>query len=271
MDGMTEVITEGTTPTAEPEITPETLEVEEPDDTPQAEEKPTEEGSSDTEITPNTPDDSLSLQFNHEEIKVPKGEAVRLAQYGLFLEKLGKEYSADVKEIMADLDYYATLQNKSVKDLVRELVNGVENSYREELTFSLGEDNPLIDEMVELRKTKNRKFYADAVNERAEKERQAAENAEKTASARIAEQFEELRETFPDIDTVEKIPDTVLKRALQSGDLEKEMLRYERAERKKVEAAKASEEKNNKQNIGSAQSPNAESGTMSAFMAGLWS
>lgn len=270
MDEMTEVIAEGTTPMEEPEVESQVSEVEEPSTAPQVEEKPTEESSPDTEVTPTTPNDDFSLQFNHEEVKVSKDEAVRLAQYGLFLEKLGKDYSADVKQIMADLDYYATIQNKSVKDLVAEMVNGAEKAYRDELTFSLGENNPLIDEMVELRKAKNRKAYDDAVSERAAKAQQAAEDAEKSQAARLAEQFEGLREAFPDIDTIEKIPETVFKRALKSGDLEKEMLRYELSERKKIEAAKASEEKNKEENIGSAQSASTESSTMSAFMKGLW-
>lgn len=268
MDEMTEVITEGTIPTEEPDTELQTSEVEEPTATPEAEEKPTEEDSPDTEPIPSN--DNFTLQYNHEDVKVTKEEATRLAQYGLFLEKLGQEHSADVKEIMANLDYFATLQNKTVKEIVDEMVSGVEKSYRDELTAMLGEDNSLIDEMVELRKSKNRKVYEDAVSERAAREKQAEEEAEKSASLKLAEQFESMRESFPDIDTVDKIPDTVLKRALSSGDLEKEMLRYERSERLKVEAAKASEEKNKKQNIGSAQSTDVESGTISAFMSGLW-
>lgn len=270
MDEMTEVITEDTTPMEETDTTPEESNIEEPTDTPQAEEKPIEDDSNDTNIEETIPDENLTLQFNHEEIKVPKDEAVRLAQYGLFLEKLGKDYGSDVKQVMADLDYYATLQNKSIKEVVADMINGVEKSYRDELAYSLGEDNPLIDEMVELRKSKNRKTYEEAVTQRAEREKEAAANAEKSASEKLAEQFEGLRDLFPDIDTVDKIPDTVLKRALSSGDLEKEMLRYELSERKKIEAAKASEEKNKKQNVGSAQSADVESGTISAFMSGLW-
>jgi hypothetical protein len=270
MDEMTEVITEGTTPNEETGNELQTSEVEEPSTAPQVEEQPIEEDSQDTETEIETTDENFSLQFNHEAVNVSKDEAVRLAQYGLFLEKLGKDYSADVKQVMADLDYYATLQNKSVKEIVAELIEGVEKSYREELTFSLGENNPLIDEMVELRKSKNKKTYEDAVSQRAEREKEAAANAEKSASERLAEQFEGLRESFPNIDTVEKIPDTVLKKALKSGDLEKEMLRYELSERKKIEAAKASEEKNKNENVGSQQSTPAEDSVMSAMMKGLW-
>lgn len=268
MDEAMEVAVEGTTPTEETGAESQSLDVEEPAAAPQAEEKPTEDGSNGTEETTVT-DDSFTLQYNHEDVKVSRDEAVRLAQYGMFVDKLGKEHDADVKQTMSDLDYIATLQGRSVKDLVTELVDGVDKAYREELIGSLGENNPLVEEMLELRRSKNKKAYDEAKAERSAKELQAAEEAEKSRTAQLAEQFEALREIFPEYDTVEKVPDTVIKRAMKSGDLEKEMLRYERSERQKVEAAKASQEKNKKENIGSVQTNVNESGITDAFMKGL--
>ena len=226
----------------------------------ESEEKGTETDEGQTE--PAT-EETFSLRYKHEDVSVTKGEAIRLAQ-------MGKHYEENVKGIIDDLDYFATLQGKSVKELVADLVNGVEEKQRRELVDQFGADNPLVEEMMELRRGKNRKAYEDAVTERQTREKQAEEEAEKSANTKLAEQFESLREIFPELDTVDKIPDTVLKRAIQSGDLEKEMLRYEKSERNKIEAAKASEEKNKKSNVGSAQSVDAESGTISAFMSGLW-
>jgi hypothetical protein len=48
------------------------------------------------------------------------------------------------------------------------------------------------------------------------------------------------------------------------------MLRYQLSEAKKVEAAKATSEKNKKENIGSVASDTAEDGVSSAFLRGLW-
>ena len=271
MDEMTEVLSEGTIPTEEPEIELQSTEGEEPSDAPQAEEKPTEEGSNNTDVEQNNAvEDTMTLQFNHEEVKVSKDEAVRLAQYGMYLEQLGKGYKEDIRAIMSDLDYFATLQGKSVRELVSGLVEGVENSYREELAEQFGADNPLVEEMLELRRGKNKKLYEESKADREAREKAAEEEAEKSANTRLAEQFESLREVFPEYDSVDKIPDSVFKKAIKSGDLEKELLRFDRSERNKIEAAKASKEKNNNQNVGSVQSVEAESGTMSAFMSGLW-
>ena len=208
--------------------------------------------------------EEFTIRYKHEDLKLTHDEAKRFAQ-------LGKHYEENVKETIDNLDYLATLQGKTVKDLVKELVDGVDKSYRDELIGNLGEDNPLVEEMLELRRSKNKKTYEDAKAERSAREQQAADEAQKSRTAQLAEQFEGLREAFPEYDTVEKVPDTVIKRAMVSGDLEKEMLRYERSERQKVEAAKASAEKNKKENVGSVQSEEAESGSVSAMLKGLWS
>lgn len=266
MDEIMEVVPEATTPTEETNIELTDSEAEEPSTTPQAEEKPTEEPTVETTTTP----DNVTLKYNHEDVVVSADEGKRLAQYGLFMERLGKQYGTDVKEIMKDLDYYATIQNKSAKELVKELVNGIDENYRAELVEKLGEDSAIIEEMMELRRNKNQKVYDDALSEREMRAKQVEEETEKTVSERLAQQFEGIRSLFPDIDTVDKIPDTVLKKAIESGDLEKEMLRYEKTERMKIEAAKASEEKNKKENIGSAQSVETESNITSEFLKGLW-
>jgi hypothetical protein len=149
-------------------------------------------------------------------------------------------------------------------------VDGVEKDYREELEYQLGEDNEHIEELMELYRSKNRKNYESAKAERESKARAAEEEAQKSVSTKLAEQFESIRADFPEYDSIEKIPDVVFKRATKSGDLEKELLRFEKTERNKVEAAKASEAKNNNENIGSAISTPTEDNSVSAFMRGLW-
>ena len=75
---------------------------------------------------------------------------------------------------------------------------------------------------------------------------------------------------FPAYDSVEKVPDAVIKAALKSGDLEKELLRFELSERNKTDAAKATSEKNKKENVGSVASDNKDDGLSSAFIRGVW-
>lgn len=210
----------------------------------------------------NTAQELLKIRYMHEDVDIPIDEAKRLAQ-------MGKHFEDNVKGTLDQLDYVATLQGKSVKELVESLVNGVDNAYREELISELGEDNPLVEEMLELRRSKNDKAYEKAKAERSAQEKAAEEEAKKSVTTRLAEQFESIREIFPEYDTVEKVPDTVIKRAIKSGDLEKEMLRYERLERQKVEAALASQEKNKNNNIGSIKTGENESGIMDAFLKGI--
>lgn len=269
MDEAMEVVEMGTTPIEETNAESQTESVEEPATTPQVDEKPTEDVSNDAEQAEPVAPETFTLKYNHEDLTVQKDEAINLAQYGYFVKKVAEDHGVDVREAMADLDYVATLSGKTVGELVNSLMDGIESSYRDDLIDQLGEDNPLVAEMLELRKTKNRKAYEDAKTERANKAKKAAEEADKAISTRLAEQFEAMRETFPEFDTVEKVPETVLKRAMKSGDLEKEMLRYERSERKKVEAAKATQEENKKQNVGSINNDPVEDTFSSAFMRGL--
>lgn len=257
------LMTEETTPMEEANTSSETAD--ETESTSTEEVKTDVEEEKDTEHIATEPveEATFPIRYNHEDVSLTKEEAKRLAQ-------LGMHYEKSAKETLDSLDYIATLQGKSVKELVEELVNGVDSAYREELIAQFGTDNPLVEEMLELRRQKNDKAYEEAKADRSKREKQAEEEAQKSLTTRLAEQFEAVRETFPEYDTVEKVPDTVIKRAMKSGDLEKEMFRYERSERMKVEAAKASEEKNKNENVGSVQTDMAESGVISALMKGLW-
>ncbi len=208
--------------------------------------------------------EEFTLRYRHEDLKVTKEEAKRLAQ-------LGKHYEESDKKLLDDLDYVATLKGMSVKDYVKSLVESDESDYREELVAQFGEDSDVVGDMLELRRQKNRKAYDQAVTNRNAAEKQAEEEAQKSATAKLAEQFEEARALFPEYDSIEKVPDAVIKRAIKSGNLELELLRYERSERTRVEEAKATSEKNKNQNVGSVASDKAEDNLMSAFKGGVWS
>ena len=249
------VSTEATTPEAEA-TTPATEAAETtPTDTAVAE--PTEGAAIEAAEEP------FTLRYKHEDISVSRDEAKRLAQ-------LGKHYEENDKKILDDLDYVATLKGMTVKDLVKRLVDSDESDYREELVAQFGEGSDVVNDMLELRRQKNKKAYDEAVTNRNAAEKQAEEEAQKSATAKLAEQYEAVRELFPAYDTVEKVPDAVIKAALKSGDLEKELLRFELSERNKTDAAKATSEKNKKENVGSVASDNTDDGLSSAFIRGVW-
>lgn len=250
------VMTEATTPEAEA-TTPATEGTEETTPTETTAAEPTEG------TAPEATEEPFTLRYKHEDISVSRDEAKRLAQ-------IGKHYEDHDKKLLDDLDYIATLKGKSVKDFVRELVEGDESDYREELVAQFGEDSDVVKDMLELRRQKNRKVYDEAVTNRNAAEKQAEEEAQKSATAKLAEQYEAVRELFPGYDTVDKVPDTVIKAALKSGDLEKELLRFELSERNKTDAARATSEKNKKENVGSVASDKTEDGIASAFLKGVW-
>ena len=250
------VSTEATTPEAEA-TTPATEAAETtPTETTAAE--PTEGAAIEADAEP------FTLRYKHEDISVSRDEAKRLAQ-------LGKHYEENDKKILDDLDYVATLKGMTVKDLVKRLVDSDESDYREELVAQFGEDSDVVKDMLELRRQKNRKAYDEAVTNRNAAEKQAEEEAQKSATAKLAEQYEAVRELFPAYDTVEKVPAAVITAALKSGALEKELLRFELSERNKTDAAKATSEKNQKENVGSVASDNKDDGLSSAFVRGVWS
>ena len=249
------VSTEATTPEAEA-TTPATEAAETTPTDPTAAE-PTEGTAIEAEAEP------FTLRYKHEDISVSRDEAKRLAQ-------LGKHYEENDKKLIDDLDYVATLKGMTVKDLVKRLVDSDESDYREELVAQFGDDSDVVNDMLELRRQKNRKAYDEAVTNRNAAEKQAEEEAQKSATTKLVEQYEAVRELFPAYDTVEKVPDAVIKAALKSGDLEKELLRFELSERNKTDAAKATSEKNKKENVGSVASDNTDDGLSSAFVRGVW-
>lgn len=259
-----ELLTEETIPTEEAEVQQEQSEAAtEPQEQADESDQGTEStGEAESKAEDNVQSDDITIRYLHEDLKLSLDEAKRYAQ-------MGKHYEENVKETMESLDYLAAAQGKSVKEFVSELIEGAEKTYRDELVGNLGENNPIVEELMELRRTKNKQAYEEAVTERSAKEKAAAEEAQKSATLKLAEQFESLREVFPEYDTVEKVPDTVIKRAMKSGDLEKELLRFEKNERQRVEAAKANTEKNKNENIGSVQSKQGESGIMEAFLQGI--
>ena len=266
---MTAVQNEDTTPIMETEVDSQAAEIEEPSETPNAEEKPNEVASNNTEEV--VSGKNFIFRYNHEDVSVTEEEATRLAQIGMHYDKLVKSYGEDVKSVMADLDYFAALQNKSIREVVSDMLNGVENSYRQELVEELGEDNPLIEEMMELRKSKNMKAYEDYKSQKAIKEQQVAQEAEQALTVKLATQFEEVGKLFPEYKTMADVPDVVYKQALKSGDLEKEILRFKLAEEKAIKDTLKTEEKNKNESIGSINTGGEiQDSAISEMLKGLW-
>lgn len=95
-------------------------------------------------------------------------------------------------------------------------------------------------------------------------------SSEKTDEDRIAEEFSALCKNFPEYRSVEELPAEVLKSALSGGELEKELLRFKYDEERKINMARAAEEKNRMQSVGAVKSDDGFVGADNAFKRGLW-
>ncbi|MBO5872731.1 MAG: hypothetical protein J6Q56_00810 [Clostridia bacterium] len=95
-------------------------------------------------------------------------------------------------------------------------------------------------------------------------------SSEKTDQDRIAEEFSALCKNFPEYRSIEELPEEVLKGALNGGELEKELLRFRYDEERKINMARAAEEKNRMQSVGAVKSDDGFVGADDAFKRGLW-
>jgi hypothetical protein len=254
--------------TSETEVATEVAEVE--TGAPKTEDTPATEEAQDTANAEeqNAPENdtntwSLPISFNHEDMELGRDEAIRLSQ-------LGKHYEENVKGIFDRLDYLAAIRGTNPKDYIEELITATDTIYREELTNDLGEGNPHIEELVELRRNQNMQKYETAKKERTEADNKAREETAKNSNIKIAEQFESLKESFPEYNAITDIPEKVFKAAIKSGDLEKEVLRFHFAEQKKVEKEKQKQVENSKQSTGPVSTSDKEHDNMSAFKRSFW-
>ncbi|MBE7093001.1 MAG: hypothetical protein E7365_07495 [Clostridiales bacterium] len=186
------------------DTTQETQNIDIPEATPQAED---------------TKDTNITVRFNHEDRVLTRDEAVQFAQKGLKLDKL--------QPLIDELSYLAALRGKTPIETVKEYIALDETVYKNELIAQYGEDTKAIDALMEKYKQDNALKRAQFVNEEKEK----AEKKE--FSEKIAEEFILLKGECPEIDSLDKIPISVLKEAKQENLLNA-YLRYKNRQMQKV-------------------------------------
>ena len=104
-------------------------------------------------------------------------------------------------------------------------------------------------------------------------EAKAPEQDREDLTARLAEEFVELKSEFPDLAEFQQVPQTVVDMAVSKGiTLIDAYLRYQHAEQKKLTAAKAAQEAAAKASPGSQAAGAGETNnpTIDAMMAGVW-
>lgn len=199
----------------------------------------------------------LEIKYFGENIGLSKDEAKNFAE-------IGRRYS-DVRDT---LERVATLKGQSVEDFLKGIETAEDEAYRKGLVDKFGEDEDTINKMMELYTINKEKTLTTAKESR----RQAAEQAEQSINARIAEEFQGMKAEFPELSEFSALPDEVKKAALNGMPLEYAYLKHMRHEQNKINAAKESEAEAAKKSTGALGSAdkNAQSDVESAFSSGFW-
>ncbi len=188
------------------------------------------------EITPKK-EMLIPIKFNKEIKKITAEEAAELAQKGMKYDIIIKDY-----EILKGL---AQEEGKSVAEFLVKLKSERLESRKKELTEKCGGDKELAEHFLKLEQSKA--------------------NIEDSG-------FSELKENFPQIAAMEKLPNEVLEKSrLKGTKLLDEYLRYLLTETRERQKAEAEIKKADKRSLGSLQN---KSGTIdpeaAEFLKGLW-
>ena len=162
---------------------------------------------------------NITVRFNHEDRVLTPEEAVQFAQKGLKLDKL--------QPLIDELSYLAALRGKTPIDTVKEYIALDEAVYKNSLIAQYGEDTKAIDALME-------KYKQDNLTKRAQYVSKEKEEAvKKEFSEKIANEFIELKGECPEIDSLDKIPVSVLKEAKEENLLNV-YLRYKNRQSQKI-------------------------------------
>ncbi|MBP3706255.1 MAG: hypothetical protein J6J13_03270 [Clostridia bacterium] len=236
----------------------DTNEVNEPETAPQDGESAESESAQDGSGTAENNADNLpflEIQHNHERKGLTREEAAIWAQKGIHYEDT---YNA--------IERFATLKGQTVKEFINGLETAEDEAYRNELVEKYGSDDDTVDKLMELRKIDKEKTLASA----AESRKKAAEAAEQSVNARIADEFSKMKSEYPELTEFTALPDEVKKAAIDGKSLEHAYLKHIYGENKKIAAAKLKEAEAAKKSTGSMEAgKDGGSGLVDSFLNGF--
>jgi len=249
------VETEDVIPDAPAETTvEETTEVAE-DTTPAAE---VEETTETAEIAEESAPITIPIRFNHETKSLSIDEAATLAQKGMAAET-----------VMSKLRYLAASSGKSPTQVIEEMISADEEMRKNEILEKVNGDEELAKQFLDANKSKYQKLVDEMI---------AAENSEfqkskESINDKLAYDFIKLQKEFPEMATVDKVPESVLKDAIDKNiSLYDAYLRFQRKENKNIKATTEKQEVAAQSSTGSAKSAEHDGTTpeIEALMQGLW-
>jgi hypothetical protein len=196
----------------------------------------------------------LEIKYNHEKKGLTREEAISWAQKGMHYESA---YNA--------LERAAALKGVSVNDFLKNLETAEDEAYRQSLVEKFGDDEDLINGMMELHEMKKQKTLDSAQ----ENKRLEAEAREQSTTQRIAEEFSKMKKEFPELTEYSALPQAVKQAASEGMPLAYAYLLHQHTEKQKADTAKqqaAAAEKMSAGSMGSAEAPDMVG---AAFLKGL--
>ena len=249
---------EGTTPQENQEQPQDNSEENTPDTTPEGQEGTEEEsarsGNDGSNIAAEPePEAFLPVKYNHSDINLTREEAKNWAQKGMFY--------------FDKLDFVAAQSDQTVEELLETLLTSIDENKRRELKEQFGDDEGVINDLMDVFHTKQKEKYEKAISDR----RNAEEEKNVSQTARLAEEFNAMQADFPELKSVDDIPASVLKEA-QNKPLAYAYLLYKHKENQKIAAAQEIAAAATKSATGSMKSEahDAETEADAAFMRGFW-
>lgn len=202
---------------------------------------------------------TIKVRFNHEDRVLSHAEAVTLAQKGLKYDSMA--------EMLNQISYLAAIQDKTPAELIKGYIEAGEDLKRRELVEKYGEDDEVIEVLMEKFKNENQKKFT-AVTETS-KQREA--EVEQNLNRKIAEDFAELKKDFPELREYGALPVEVQRAAASGTPIKYAYLEYKYAQEKQVNAAKAQAEAAAKKSAGSmASTPESKNSAVDEMLRGLW-
>lgn len=201
------------------------------------------------------------VRYKHKDMELSAEDAKNYAQKGMKYDELAP--------MLDDLNYLAAIKERKPHELLKELISLEENIHKEDIIGRVGEDEEAVELLMEKYRATNKSKF-EAAKEGLKKAEEDAELKEVQAlEGRIATEFGELSEAFPEIQRIEDVPKTVLKEAENGRNLFDAFLRYKYAEGKNIEKARQTALNNAKASAGNMSAPSSEDAVLDAFLKGL--
>ena len=203
----------------------------------------------------------VSVQYNHKNRDFTREEAINFIQKGMHTEALREK-----------LEYMAKTQGTDINSLVEKMVAAPENAYRKYLEGLYGAGHENIEIGMKIYREKQGDDYKKIMSEMEESVK--IQEKTKSINSRLADEYIELKNQFPQAPEYCDLPDSVIVEAAQGKrDLYSAYLCYLHKEKMKIDAAEKTKKASDAAGLGKMSNTEADviSSAERNFLSGLWS